>query len=144
MSQLLDVLGYWLRRAELANAEIFVRYFSELDLSMLQYGMLIVVDEQPGIPQKELAKILGAKPSVLVKPLDRLESRGLIIRNRAAPDRRIQSVRLTDSGKKLAARGLEATRKVQTILLQNIEPDHQRILVEGLGQIIRNVEKMES
>jgi len=141
MSRISDVLGYWLRRSGLASTEIFVRHFAELDLTMLQFGILIVVDEKPGISQKEITKILGAKPSVLVKPLDRLERRGLIVRNRAAPDRRLQSVSLTDSGKDLAAQGYATSEKLQAVLLRNIEPGHRKILFECLSRIVVNVEQ---
>jgi len=142
MTEITNILGYWLRRAELANAEVFLRHFSELDLSMLQYGILIVVNEKPGIAQKELAQALGAKPSVIVKPLDRLERRGLIVRKRAAPDRRLQSVKLTATGKRLAARADTKTRKAQALLLRDIEHDDQKFLMECLGKIVRNVEQM--
>jgi DNA-binding MarR family transcriptional regulator len=45
-----------------------------------------------------LAQTLGRRPSRLVAVIDELETRGLVLREANATDRRLYSLRLTDSG----------------------------------------------
>ena len=90
-----------------------------------------------------MAETLKAKSTVLVKPLDRLERRGLIIRNRVTSDRRLHSIEVTGTGHEMVLRGLEANKKSQVILLQDIKPADQEIFFDCLRRVIRNVDRID-
>jgi DNA-binding MarR family transcriptional regulator len=63
------------------------------------------------------------KSSTVTGIIDRLEQKGLVLRLRNSPDRRVITIELTDAGKKLA---------------QNAPPPLQRKIVEGLQNLPSN------
>jgi len=140
MKNFSNIVGYWLSRAQVSNAQIFARNFASLDLTMLQFGILTAVWEEPGLRQKDLAKRLSTVPPVIVKPLENLENRGLIKRTRMAPDRRAQMVHLTKEGQEIVKKGFETSVLVDDIMMQGIDAKQKKIVLECLDRIIKNVD----
>lgn len=103
LSGLDGVIGYTLRRAQLAVFEDFARRFARLDLKPAQYSVLLVIGDNPGRKQSEIAAALGIQRPNFVAMLDELERRGLAERTRSTTDRRSHAVVLTEAGKKLLA-----------------------------------------
>lgn len=98
LSMLVDVIGYQLRRAQLAVFDDFIRSFAEHDIRPSQYGVLTAIDRNPGSSQAAIAQSLGIKRSNFVKLVDEFERRKLVTRRRVAGDRRANALFLTASG----------------------------------------------
>jgi DNA-binding MarR family transcriptional regulator len=81
--------------------------------------LLTLFDEGPLSPSM-IARHIMVNSSTVTGIIDRLEQKGLVFRLRNSPDRRIVTVELTESGKKLA---------------QNAPPPIQQKIVEGLSQL---------
>ena len=75
-----NVLGYHLRRAQLRLFSDFAAAMAELPLTPMLLGTMMIVDEHPGINQSDIATILGADRSTLVRLVDQLEELGFVIR----------------------------------------------------------------
>lgn len=58
------------------------------DMTRAQWVMLIRLQNEPGLTQKELAELLEVEPITVARLVDRLESRGLIERRADPQDRR--------------------------------------------------------
>jgi len=58
-------------------------------MTRAQWGILIWLERQPGLSQKELAEILEVEPITVARLIDRLENRGLVERRPDPKDRRI-------------------------------------------------------
>ena len=86
LSALTSIVGYPLRRAQLAVFEDFNRRFAALKLSPAQYSALVVIAANPGRKQSEIAGALGIQRPNFVAMMDELERRGLAERLRT-PDR---------------------------------------------------------
>lgn len=87
-------LGYQIRRTQ---AWIFAQFMAELgdlDLTPGSFGMLALVQANPGITQNQLARAFGIDKSTLTPALNRLEKRGLILREPLANDRRFNMLRI--------------------------------------------------
>lgn len=121
LSGLTGVVGYALRRAQLTVFEDFIARFAALDLKPAQYSVLLVIGDNPGRKQSEIAASLGIQRPNFVAMLDELERRGLAERTRSATDRRSHAVVLTEDGRAL----LDRARAVQN--------DQERRLSEILG-----------
>ena len=106
LSGLTSVVGYTLRRAQLAVFEDFMIRFAALDLKPAQYSVLLVIGANPGRKQSEIAAALGIQRPNFVAMLDELERRGLAERTRSATDRRSHAVVLTAAGRALLDRAL--------------------------------------
>jgi DNA-binding MarR family transcriptional regulator len=97
------LLGYALRRAQLAVFQDFHHAVADLSLTPAQFGVLVVIRHNPGLRQSQLAAALGIKRTNLVPLLAELERRGLAERQSAHGDRRATSIRLTAAGGELLA-----------------------------------------
>ena len=63
-------------------------------MSRAQWVMLIRLDRQPGLSQKELAELLEVEPITVARLADRLEARGLLERRPDPADRRVWRLHL--------------------------------------------------
>ena len=97
------LLGYQLRLAQLAVFRDFERSAGGLGVSPGRFGLLALVEANPGVSQSRLAHAVGLDRSTMVAVLDHLEGRRLVER-RAGPDRRTNGLWLTREGKRLLAR----------------------------------------
>jgi MarR family transcriptional regulator, transcriptional regulator for hemolysin len=64
-------------------------------MTRAQWGILIWLERQPGISQKELAELLEVEPITVARLIDRLEARGLVERRPDPRDRRIWRLHLS-------------------------------------------------
>ena len=87
-SRLAGLLGYQVRRAQMRAFGSFAQAAGGRGLTPMLYGVLVVLDEQPGASQSEIAEELGADPSTMVRLLDQLEKRGWVKREPSPVDRR--------------------------------------------------------
>ena len=84
------ILGYHLRRTQVAIFQHFSRTVAaEEDITPGLFGMLQVIAANPGLGQSRLAEAMEVDRSTIVKVVDQLEGRGLIIRE-PSPDRQTQ------------------------------------------------------
>jgi DNA-binding MarR family transcriptional regulator len=70
-------------------------------LSPVSAWTLVQLDPKQPISQKELASRLHCNPSTVVDPTDRLEKAGLVVRQAAPADRRVNVLVVTPKGKKV-------------------------------------------
>lgn len=98
MGELPDLIGFNLRCAQVSTFQHFSRTVGEAEISPPQYGTLILIESNPGISQSAVASALRFDRSTLVQIIDRLEERGLVIREVSARDRRSHALKLTDQG----------------------------------------------
>jgi DNA-binding MarR family transcriptional regulator len=122
MGELSELLGYSLKRAQLKVFEDFLRCMAPLQLTPAQFSVLLLLDNNPGRNQTEIANTLGILRPNFVAMLDGLESRGLCVRMRSASDRRSHVLTLTDKGRTTLTR---AKKLVAT--------KHEARLIEALG-----------
>ena len=112
LGELSERLGYALKRAQLKVFEDFLRCMAPLQLTPAQFSVLLLLDNNPGRNQTEIANTLGILRPNFVAMLDALEGRDLLTRMRSPSDRRSHVLMLIDKGRSTLARArkLVATR----------------------------------
>ncbi len=135
LSGLTSVVGYTLRRAQMAVFEDFIHRFSVLDLKPAQYSVLLVIGDNPGRKQSEIAAVLGIQRPNFVAMLDELERRGLAERTRSATDRRSHAVVLTTAGRSLLDRAAAMQRRQEEDLAVVLGPGGRETLVDLLKKL---------
>ena len=106
LGRLSDQVGYLLRRA----SSVFSTHWSlqfrgeEVTVTPVQCGMMILIDENPGLTQIELARLLKVEGSTLWQMVDRLLELGFIRRRRVPDDRRAFAIHLSQSGRRALQR----------------------------------------
>ncbi len=63
-------------------------------MTRAQWAILIWLERQPGISQKELSELLEVEPITVARLIDRLETRGMVERRPDPRDRRIWRLHL--------------------------------------------------
>ncbi|MDE2627264.1 MAG: MarR family transcriptional regulator [Burkholderiales bacterium] len=93
--------GHSIRRLHQIAVAIFLQETGAHGVTPVQYAALQSVADAPGIDQRTLARSIGLDTSTIAGVLDRLESRGLLLRSASPDDRRVRRLTLTDDGRAL-------------------------------------------
>jgi DNA-binding MarR family transcriptional regulator len=131
-----QILGYHLRRTQVA---IFAHFSStvaaEEDITPGLFGMLQVIAANPGLAQSRLAEAMEVDRSTIVKVVDQLEGRGLIIRKPSPTDKRSYCLQLTNQGR-------AALRRMETLVLRHeaevtkaLSADERQLLIGLLTRL---------
>jgi DNA-binding MarR family transcriptional regulator len=105
-----QILGYQLARASVLTSNVFMQAVGgPLDLRPVEYTILALLREDPGLTPARLARTLAVTAPNITAWLGRLEERGLLARSTSATDRRVQVLGLTAAGARAAA---EATQRL--------------------------------
>ncbi len=79
-------------------------YLAEIDLTYLQYIVLMVLWEESSLNVKQLGQRLNLDSGTLTPLLKRLESKGMVARKRSQSDERARIISITNAGKALQQR----------------------------------------
>ncbi len=115
-----DRVAFLLSQLGARAAQEFTKLLEPLNLAPADAGILRLVARSEGISQHALAAALNMHASRLVALIDDLESRGLLVREVHATDRRLYSLALTAKGK-------------ETLLsIREVADEHNRLMCEAL------------
>lgn len=125
-----QVLGYHLRRTQVAIFRHFARSVgARSDITPGLLGMLQVIAANPGLAQSRLAEAMEVDRSTIVKVVDQLEARGLIVREPSTSDKRSWCLRLTDAG-------VAELPRMQRLMLAHEEDFAQPLSAQEREQLI--------
>jgi DNA-binding MarR family transcriptional regulator len=130
-----SLLGYHLRRAHGAVFQDFAREMTGLDITPGQVGVLQVIAANPGLSQTALGRAIGIDRSSVVATIDRLETRGLVIRAASPHDRRSHALRLSPAGERLLAELERRIRGHEKRIAQALTAAEREQLIELLKKI---------
>ncbi|WP_314795185.1 MarR family transcriptional regulator [Eggerthia catenaformis] len=100
-------------------------YLDELDLTYTQYITMMVLWERNTVNVKELGHCLFLDSGTLTPLLKRLESKGLVLRERSADDERIVNVSITQKGRDLELKAKDIPNKIGVCVKLNDQEAHQ-------------------
>ena len=127
-----DLLGYSLRRAQLAMFASFDEATRGKKLTPPRFTALVVIGANPGLSQTVLGRVLGIARSGAMLMTDLLEERGLVERRRRPNDGRAWGLHLTRRGEQFAGtmkrRVLELDFKKAGLLTRTERRELQRLL----------------
>ncbi|MFZ1104521.1 MAG: MarR family transcriptional regulator [Hyphomicrobiaceae bacterium] len=135
LGPLANLIGYALRRAQLAVFDETIRGIADLDLRLAQFSVLAVVGNRPGLKQSEVAAVLGIQRANFVALLDRLEKRGLARRAPAPNDRRGHALHLTAEGERVLARAGARVAAIEARLDAKLGPGGRERLLDMLWRL---------
>ncbi len=127
--------GLLLSRLARATNQALACALSDLGLRSQQFAILHLLTQGGPASQTELADELGVHASNLVRLLDELAERGLVVRRRDPRDRRRQIVVPTKAGAQMLARAEQVTAEVESDLLASLDASEQRQLKSLLARL---------
>lgn len=130
-------LGYRLKRAyNILRSDMLVR-LEPLGLRITTFSSLLLVVQNPGLRQSELASALDIKTSNMVAIIDDLESRQWIRRKPEPADRRAVALFATSAGKSIC-------KKAELLTYENEETLLNQLTDAELNTLSNLLEKIES
>lgn len=127
--------GYPLKRATNVMQADLNRALKPYGLRMLTYTALVLVGDNPGLRQSQLAAAMDVEHPNLVVVLDALESRDLILRERVPTDRRAYALGITLAGKRLAEKAGKAIQAHEARMLEGVDAPTRETVVAALRLI---------
>lgn len=134
-SGLTHLVGYAATRASVELKKSFQRHLGPLKLKAVEFSILVLVDTNPEVNQKQLGLALDVSPPNLAVTLDRLVVQGWVRRERSERDRRAQLVRLTPAGQALVTRARKIGQAMEQEALKVLSPAEQALLIELLHRV---------
>ena len=130
------LIGYRLRRAQIAVFQRFLAAFSDLGLRPAEYAMLALIAANPGRKQTEIADALGIKQANFVALVQDFEKRGVLERRPADTDRRVKALYLTAGGAAFFARAAERHDALESELVTALGGETARdALIDLIGRL---------
>lgn len=118
------------------SVDLFSRQtLRDFGVSGPQIWALRTVDEAGVATMSDLSERMHLHMSTVTGIIDRLESGGLMTRERSARDARVMEVRLTSKGRNILARCPEPPRSKVAGRLRRLRPSELRTLRSALGLI---------
>ena len=92
--------GHLIRRLNQISVAIFSEHMARagLHLTPVQFAALSAIRDHPGVDQATVSGLVAYDRATLGKVIDRLEARGLVLRETSPRDRRAKVLRLTPEG----------------------------------------------
>jgi DNA-binding MarR family transcriptional regulator len=132
-----------------AGDEVFLQMdqnFTDHGISQGRFGVLMQLlsasqmcaESAGGVSPAELAERTGVTRATMTGLIDTLERDGLVRRNADTQDRRMMRVCLTDKGRALMQRILPSHFQRMTAIMQPLDTDERRTLVQLLNKILQH------
>lgn len=101
-------------------------------MTRAQWGILIWLERQPGISQKELAELLEVEPITVARLIDRLEGRGMVERRPDPKDRRIWRLHLLPPAHEVLREISHQRNDMTRTVSRGIPPETLDTMIEAL------------
>jgi DNA-binding MarR family transcriptional regulator len=109
--------GFLVRRLHQIHMGAFLEEMAADNITPIQYGLLSVLSDMPGLDQLSLAEELGIDRANVADVLNRLEIRGLVSRVPSTKDKRRNLCSATPEGRSFVHKHFENMRRAQERML---------------------------
>lgn len=118
---------------------LYKPHLDDLDLTYTQYITMMVLWEQKKLTVKELGKKLYLDSGTLTPLLKKLETKGLLVRERSKEDERNLFIMLTEEGEALKDRALHVPGELAKCV--ELEPEETLVLYKLLYKLLQRAAK---
>ncbi len=134
---LLGYLGYQIRQAQAAVFRDLTASIANLGVTPGEYGLLTMVDENPGISQVDLVAVYRLDKSTLSLAVSRLVKRGLVRRMRSRSDRRYYALWLQPAGRGLLQKVRARVEAQERTMDSALHRGERALLLDMLQRVSR-------
>jgi DNA-binding MarR family transcriptional regulator len=128
--------GYYIRRLQQIAVAVFLQATEAHGVTPVQYAALNQVGQTPGTDQRSLARAIGLDTSTAASVIDRLEARGLLLRQASPEDRRVRLLQLTADGEALLAAIRPDVLQAQEQMLNPLSDAERTEFMRMLRQVV--------
>lgn len=135
IGEIRKIVGFHIRLAHGAVYRHFTETFAHLELTQKQVSVLWLVGDHPGIAQTNLAQLMRMDRATTMAIVNRLQSRGFLVRGKSETDKRKQTLNLTDAGRKQLMVAKKAIEEHEKWLKSRFSKKEVEKLIELLTRI---------
>lgn len=135
VSGLTHLVGYAASRASIELKKSFKRQLGPLRVKAVEFSILVLVDTNADVNQKQLCESLDVSAPNMAVTLDRMVERGWVERVRGTRDRRAQFVHLTPAGREFVQRARKIAATMEQPALRVLSPAERALLIELLLKV---------
>jgi DNA-binding MarR family transcriptional regulator len=135
LSVLNGAICFALHRARMSAMNELHRAFSEYKITTIEFIILVVVADNPGVSQANLAAALDVERPRIVPTLNKLEKRGLAKRTTLAADGRVRIIQLTKPGVQLLKVLRKRMKEVDKRLLDLLTAAEAKTILSSLWKL---------
>ncbi|HEX3266303.1 MAG TPA: MarR family transcriptional regulator [Candidatus Limnocylindrales bacterium] len=133
--ELLSSTTFLLKRVGFAAKDRTHEAFEGTGLSPFHYAVLALLEEDARETQAAIADALGYDRSHIVRLLDELEERNMVVRKRDPEDRRRHVVKMTPAGAKMLAKLRAIMHRLEADFLQPLDAGERAALQALLSRL---------
>lgn len=124
--------GHLIRRLHQISTQVFTQRIREagIDLTPVQFAALDALASNMGVDQARLADLVAKDRATTGAVVDRLEQKGLILRNVSQRDKRSRVLTLTPEGSALLAHLAPLVDSLQREILNGLQDHEYRQFIE--------------
>jgi len=128
--------GFLIRRLHQIHTALFIEECAAFNITPVQYSVMTMTAEQPGLEQARLGHEVGVDRTTLANVVARLEARGLLRRTTTRTDRRLKRVFLTARGKKLLEQMAQPARRAHARTIEALSSAERTIFLNALAKLV--------
>ena len=132
--------GHGIRRLQQIAVAVFSQGAQPHGVTPVQFAVLQLLEHMPGIDQRTLAQQVGFDKATIGGVIDRLEARGLLLRQQTPKDRRVKLLNLTDAGKELLQALMPIALQAQRHMLDPLSDEERQQFIGLMARVLAHHE----
>ena len=138
-------LGYYFSKSNNLFKSSFNRLLMKKGyrLNSDHWTVLIILKNNPGIRQTDIAVIMQRDQPAVTRMMDFLENEGIVSRKNDPRDRRAHNIFLTEDGEQMYVELLGVAEELNNKLLEGIDKKNVKLLRKTLSLLIERMMKTE-
>lgn len=139
-----DYISYRIRLIQIAAFKHFEAMMIGFGSAPRYFGMLCLIEANPGITQTKLANAIFLTRASLVPILETMEREGVVVRTGAPSDKRLRCVSLTERGLQLVAELKPHVAQHEAMMVAGLSEAERDTLFRLLRRVEENIAKSAS
>ena len=131
-----EYFGYCLYKAAAVHRSLLNEALEEFEIQTHHYGILKILNLSGPTSQIDLGNELGIDKASMVKAIDHLEDRSYVIRKSHPTDRRIKTIHITKSGKKILDANQLIKSRVESKFFKKMNADDRATFMRLLTMVL--------
>jgi DNA-binding MarR family transcriptional regulator len=138
------VMGYRLRRLHNLFTVRILRWYKDIDLNItpVQAGILLLIDDNRGLMQIDLARLLKVEAPTVNQSLTPLINAGFVTRERSKDDGRAFALHLTPKGQEAVGNVRSGVKENEEVLLAHLSAEERQQLGALLDKAYASAEQV--
>lgn len=128
--------AFWISRLASVMQDRFNKELETLDVTWPQWMVMNVLTHELAETPAHIAEQIGVDRSAVTRLVDRLEKKGLVIREHDGLDRRSIKIHITSPGKLMVKHLDEAAERHQKIFLDELQNTEHRALKGNIQKLL--------